>query len=350
MGLLDYDLELAKKAIRKFPGLLNDYAGKVTSNIRDQFGMNNADASYAMRNLDGMAGGDLRKAKADNIAQMAQKMVDVGLNFNPAAVGMFIGKGAKTWDAVKAAEAEKRIAAGEDVRKVWKETGTFKGPDGHLRQEIPDNKSFYRGSSAAGSSYAEDVFLHPDLYGNYSGFGTSRVIESKIPGGSYNEKLGRITVGPTDSSSTMLHELQHAIQGREGWARGGSAESFKESNSSIFPEMEGRLKSVLDIDRLAKEFGKSPSEVIKSGAIDPSYADAIGGMDLSPKNWDSIVRYSKERLLTPDEAYRRLAGEAEARATQARMNMNMEQRLNNYPLDSYDVPIDQLIIRGGLLK
>ena len=45
--------------------------------------------------------------------------------------------------------------------------------------------------------------------------------------------------------------------------------------------------------------------------------------------------------------YRRLAGEAEARATQARMNMDMPQRLATFPEDSFDVPMDQLIVRYG---
>jgi hypothetical protein len=32
------------------------------------------------------------------------------------------------------------------------------------------------------------------------------------------------------------------------------------------------------------------------------------------------------------------------------MNMDMAQRRATFPLDSYDVPANQLIIRGGLLK
>ena len=48
-----------------------------------------------------------------------------------------------------------------------------------------------------------------------------------------------------------------------------------------------------------------------------------------------------------DRDYHRLAGEAEARATQARMNMDMPQRLATFPEDSYDVPMDQLIVRYG---
>jgi hypothetical protein len=46
-----------------------------------------------------------------------------------------------------------------------------------------------------------------------------------------------------------------------------------------------------------------------------------------------------------DSLYRRLAGEAEARAVQARMNMSPAQRRATFPFDSYDVPQNALIVR-----
>jgi hypothetical protein len=48
---------------------------------------------------------------------------------------------------------------------------------------------------------------------------------------------------------------------------------------------------------------------------------------------------------TPDEIYNRLAGEAEARAVQKRMNMTDTQRRVIFPYESYDVPVNQLIVR-----
>lgn len=239
----------------------------------------------------------------------------------PFVSGTFIGKGAKTWDAIKAADAEKRIAAGDDVRKVWKDTGTFKGPDGHLRQEIPDNKALYRGSKAADSSYAEDVFLHPELYDNYPVTKGNRVIEFKGTGGSFEphpmtKGAGKIRIGTEEgASSTAVHELQHAIQQKEGWANGGNTTGYDAVESSHEYARWNAAQSALPIR--------------------PSSAQISETMDL----YDKIPNRF--------EAYQRLAGEAEARATQSRMNMNMEQRLNTYPLDSYDVPIDQLIIRGN---
>lgn len=45
------------------------------------------------------------------------------------------------------------------------------------------------------------------------------------------------------------------------------------------------------------------------------------------------------------DEYQRSAGEAEARAVQARMNMTAAERAASFPLDSYDAPLDQLIVR-----
>ena len=45
------------------------------------------------------------------------------------------------------------------------------------------------------------------------------------------------------------------------------------------------------------------------------------------------------------DLYQRLAGEAEARAVQKRMNMTDTQRRVIFPYESYDVPVNQLIVR-----
>jgi len=93
--------------------------------------------------------------------------------------------------------------------------------------------------------------------------------------------------------STNLHELQHAIQQREGLARGGSPDA---------------MRSFL--------------------APDPSLQSA----------------YSQAELY---DAYHRLAGEAEARLTQARMPMTMDERLTTPPWTMFDVPESQQIVRFG---
>jgi len=45
------------------------------------------------------------------------------------------------------------------------------------------------------------------------------------------------------------------------------------------------------------------------------------------------------------DLYRKLAGEAEARAVQKRRNLTDEERRAIFPLQSYDVPINELIFK-----
>lgn len=236
----------------------------------------------------------------------------------PNLAGMFIGKGAKTWDAVNASRAMDMEKSGIDPRKIWSETGNWKGPDGAWRQEIPDNEAFYRGSKAAESSFVSDIFPHPELSRAYPKFDGTRVTESPHPGGQFDEITGNITVGPTDANSTMLHELQHAIQQREGWQGGGAPSHFYD------PAFERNAISYLK--KLAKESNSDGwNEIIKN-----KQTLIKGG-----------IPFSGDR----NDGYKRLAGEAEARATEARGPLSLSQRRGVFPEDSYDVPLADLIFR-----
>lgn len=263
--------------------------------------------------------------------QGAKAMIDAGSKLKGLPVGnMFIGETANTWDEVAAAQAKMMEGQGKTPQEIWKETGTFKGPDGKYRQEIPDNVSGVvnlpvnknweqfakdaeiekygrRGAPSVSSMKAKDfkefqkwrdgveqqynttnktmrplneILQHDQLNAAYPDVvNTTSAFWDKSMGkqGSYGQ--GKISFGDTSNPDSLrgllLHETQHAIQGKEGFARGGSPEEFE-------------------------------------GAVD---------------------------------MYRRLAGEAEARATQARMNMTAKQRREVFPLDSYDVPINELIIK-----
>ena len=60
---------------------------------------------------------------------------------------------------------------------------------------------------------------------------------------------------------------------------------------------------------------------------------------------DVESKYQPMRAMGNFDLYQRLAGEAEARAVQKRMGMNALERRQTFPLDSYDVPINELIVR-----
>jgi hypothetical protein len=132
--------------------------------------------------------------------------------------------------------------------------------------------------------------------------------------------------------STMLHEIQHAVQKREGFARGGNPKEMGD-------EM-GRLRD------LNEQFNASFGEYMNP-ADEIQKMNARQKMDYLQKQIQPLK--DLRGVLAPEEAYARLAGEAEARATQARMPLDAAQRRALFPEDSYDVPMNQLIVRG-LLK
>lgn len=164
-----------------------------------------------------------------------------------------------------------------------------------------------------------------------------------------------------ENKSTMLHEMQHAIQQRQGFAKGGNPESYKQQGVAEKArdllnwqrEIRSKLEQSPGLSREAAE--KSlideynnvgwpegvPSEEVRQMALNPyKYFDS------DPEEF--VKTYGLDKQVTPrspNDVYRRLAGEAEARAVQKRMNMNPLQRRETFPLDSYDVPINELIVR-----
>lgn len=137
--------------------------------------------------------------------------------------------------------------AGDDA--VWEKTGWFKGIDGHWRFEIPDDRARLKLQNfdnlgdkyevaekiplAQGYKMAtlEDVLDHPELFAMYPQLKDIKV-RSEIGSnhaGSYRHSSKTMTLLPqpeTEMTSTMLHEVQHAIQSHEGFAKGGSPMTF----------------------------------------------------------------------------------------------------------------------------
>jgi hypothetical protein len=206
-------------------------------------------------------------------------------SMTPQPMRMFIGESANTWDNAAAMQAKALEKQGKTPQEIWKETGTFKGVDGKYRQEIPDTSMKLvdtLSDNLANKRNIDRYFEHKPLYEAYPDARQIKFMPTdSMPSGNADwtpsQNLIRLGQGEGFSSvtpsSNTLHELQHAIQQKEGWQTGGSS------------------------------------------------------------------------LTGLDDAYRNLAGEAEARATQERMSMDAAQRRAIFPLDSYDVPINQLIVK-----
>lgn len=252
----------------------------------------------------------------------------------PAVAGIFAGKGAKLADMEGLLRAEQLLAKGHDPATVWKETGWGVGPDGKWRFEIPDDEllttpmkvnTFYPG--------VDKVIDHPELFSQYPDAGQIGLTASKNPGGSYFSGDGpdRMVVDYRDEGDTIMHELQHAVQEREGFAKGGSPFG---SNVS-FP--------------IRDQFRAGDSVIRKDGGR--WLMDYDGKSMEIPE--ESAVRIWAERGENDYKMdhYTNLAGEAESRLTQSRLNLTPQERLSQYPWEpdyfqkSTGVPVDKLIYK-----
>lgn len=351
------------RAKRYVGGLLSDPVGRIEQSLGQA-----TDDLKQLGLLSNQAYADPKDPFKVTDKQAWNKLTDTYLTsvMNFAPVGMFIGPKAATWDKTAAAKAQELTNKGVDPRQIWKETGTFKGPDGHWRQEISDhnirplNRTW--GESAdlkAGgrtTTVRQRALAHPQLSAAYPdtkqigvmmkpGESKSASYMSDPDGGLFDDTIS-LSVSPKYNykadPSTMLHELQHAIQQREGWASGGNPESMPRLISELIDEGAAKAQKFRDLAYRGDPL--DPFDVVKPGALDKALDTEIGVRRL--KDWQARLNAFPDSYM--NDAYRHLAGEAEARATQARMNLNAAQRRELFPLDSWDVPLDQLIIRGLL--
>ena len=213
----------------------------------------------------------------------------------------FAGRQAATANMRAMATAEQRLNNGDNAETVRNETGWSKGVDGKWRFEISDadaklndaawNKLFtntFTKNDKDASFSLGHLLDHPKLFAAYPALRSMRVFMNDGAGATYHDDgdgTRFITVGAKagDRESILLHEIQHGIQFIEGFATGGSAKAF------------------------AKE--------LPNGDFDNGF-----------------------------ESYRKLAGEVEARNTEARRPLTDEERRLVPPYSTQDVPDRDVIV------
>jgi len=305
---------------------------------------------------------------------------------------MFTGPKSAGWNASKAAEAEKMLNAGIDPAQVWKEHLIGRMPDKSLFSEIDDSGSSFLPKETLDNLAKKDPYrvynapinqamTHQELFNQYPELNkTSAYYDLESPdyaGASFDPSMNEIILGAgldnNQLKSGSLHELQHAIQDQEGWGKGGSPEMFNQQSEAQkardalmwAQELKAIKKKSPYLDLMSLEnkavknyeemglFDMLPSREARDLGSQPrivfneKYPESTDFKDLS----DLVSTYGLKHRVTPYspmEAYKRLTGEAQARATQDRMGMNMQQRRDTYPLAGdklSDIPLSQLINR-----
>lgn len=198
--------------------------------------------------------------------------------------GTFGGVNAKTADLYKLATARDMMTRGADNEAVRQATGWFKGMDGKWRFEIPDNSfSVVRDAVPASigersgikSWSASDALSHNDLFTAYPELGGLKigVYGESLPSGGGSYAGGRIDFGnvipnslhgtSAEQKETLLHELQHAIQEREGFSLGGSPFAQNAARGTMDPEKFAeyrRLAGEIEARDVAKRMGMTPEQ------------------------------------------------------------------------------------------
>jgi len=278
-------------------------------------------------------------------------------------VGMFAGVGAKTANILKLRQAQKMADEGFPDDVIHATTGWFEGmADKKWRFEIPDDAAkitapydakyqFYdlppvaneAGQLVQGNKIG-GLMAHDELYKAYPGTKNILLSQQAGEGGSYAPLSNQITLhtgrskqGADVSKSTTLHELQHAIQQREGFARGGSPDEF----------LQGYRKQIAQLDWDISSINKE----LKLVSGTPRYNELLDERSVIVKQLQAL---EGQQGLGPLEAahkdYRSLAGEAEARLTQKRMSMSAAERAESYPPNMFDVPVKDQLVRNALAK
>lgn len=272
-------------------------------------------------------------------------------------LGMFVGKASKSWDKRSNELAKQMQAKGETPEKIWDLTGNIYLPDKQWRQEISDKfarffpyPKQYEHLFGAGEGRRIDpsrkvnnligdrpvalgenlgvidpsILKHDELYKAYDPSSlTSGLTIDKLSNSSaaFSPKTKQVYLDANYSEygplarGHLLHELQHAVQLKEGFAKGaGASDALKPENFALFQRIRQEV------------FNKTVRQ-----PRDPKISD---DQIFKKINDDAIIEFYKRHL-----------GEVEARATEKRMNFNERDLAARFPGLDYDVPTNKLIIK-----
>lgn len=257
---------------------------------------------------------------------------------------MMIGPESKLWKPEMAFQAGKMEAKGKTPEEIHQTTGMVRGLDNQWRTEISDQFATLKGSGTYGETVMNrmsalekdktaepvtlnDILYHPKLSEAYPDLMNTEVQFTKK--GSKNKgELAHTNEGyiirvnpdlPSDqATSTILHEVQHGIQGEEGWNRGANYQEILKKYDAQEKEIEERLKE--SNRALSKSVGTPDYEKLMAerDKIGKEYRDFVGEK--------GIGKYDKAY-----EEYAKHGGEAESRLTQLRAKLSDEERLKHFP-------------------
>ena len=153
------------------------------------------------------------------LGKLYQNAKDVSLN-------SFAGEKAITANVGKLDQAKAMLENGADEVEIWQKTGWFKDKDEAWKFEIGDNKARLNPNFKSGGRLSE-LLEHEELFKAYPelrDIKIKKIIDEKGEKlGYYDPNKKEIAINHIGDKSTLMHEVQHAIQEIEGFAKGSGA-------------------------------------------------------------------------------------------------------------------------------
>ena len=358
----------------------------------------------AVRAIDGGSGAiPVPEAQRASTAIRKETSAASDRKTGPPARFSYAGKNANGANLDSLREAQEMQAAGADMESIRKATGWHEGMDGKWRWEIDDSKMEYHRAGDAlfgrnhpeyaeqqrleqkmlygeltdteqarlraltetwgrersrlserverGNARLEDVLDHEELFHAYPQLRHVRVVFDETPKGvlgSFSAEGNQITISeelrdaPQD---VLIHEIQHAIQNAEGFAKGSNRQYWEEKltngdeiQSKGFQEAREKLIQ-FQLDEANEEVLALRDQLEKAGELDDGFreydriweeAERRGldkkineYYDLRENYYDQL---HKPQRSVPSELYYNTAGEIEARDAANRRPMSGETR------------------------
>lgn len=261
------------------------------------------------------------------------------------------------------ARAEEMDVAGEDPKTIWEQTGWRKGKDNKWRFEIDDSKATLKPSfRTVKEAPAQEVFDNPDVFENYPQLRSIPIKREDLGKGRrgyFSIKDGKNSIsvdaslGDAEAKSVILHEMQHAIQVIEGFARGGTPDSvFNQMNNEVKENIKRDLEVNLENNRRtakerldkARQSGDEKKQKVYSKLV----LDATNRLRQLKSGGETELKEEMKKQGNLRKMYENLLGEVEARNVQFREEMTAEERARSFPEGTEDTPVeDQVVVGSG---
>lgn len=333
----------------------------------------------AVRAIDGGSGATpAQEAQRTSSAIQKETSAASDRKTGPPARFSYAGKNANGANLDSLREAQEMQAAGADMESIRKATGWHEGMDGKWRFEINDSRMQLRTDAADIPNYTTlgELVSAPELFEAYPDMAdlsvTFHTLEDGQNGG-YSRKFDSIELSrdlknrPEALLNSLIHEVQHAIQNREGFASGANPaywnrrmengfdsrtaeerregarlqeqyEQIRESDPQFVAAME-------ELDAMAPKVPRGKVDLNTWEQIEPDppewvrYDERRDQLEeqYGDRVWDwyslrdSIDRNARNGGRMPTDLYRDTAGEIEARDTAKRRELTAQERRETSP-------------------